>query len=99
MVQHSDDLAIMLTSEMGKPFAEAKGGILYRASYIEWFAEKAKRTCGHVILGHRDDKRILVLKRPVRVVGGITPWNFPNTMIARKVARTLVAGCATIHST
>lgn len=76
MVQHCDDLATILTSEMGKPFAEAKGEILYGASFIEWFAEEAKRTYGDVIPGHQPDKRIMVLKQPVGVVGAITRGTF-----------------------
>ncbi|MFV0408553.1 MAG: NAD-dependent succinate-semialdehyde dehydrogenase [Paracoccus sp. (in: a-proteobacteria)] len=94
MVENVDDLATILTSEMGKPFAEAKGEILYGASYIEWFAEEAKRIYGDVIPGHQPDKRIIVLKQPVGVVGSITPWNFPNAMIARKVAPALAVGCS-----
>jgi len=93
MVENADDLAIILTAEMGKPFAEARGEILYGASFIEWFAEEAKRIYGDVIPGHQRDKRIVVLKQPVGVVGSITPWNFPNAMIARKVAPALAAGC------
>lgn len=94
MVEHADDLAIILTAEMGKPLAEAKGEILYGASYIEWFAEEAKRIYGDLIPGHQPDKRIMVQKQPVGVVGSITPWNFPNAMIARKVAPALAVGCA-----
>lgn len=93
LVENADDLAIILTAEMGKPVAEAKGEILYGASFIEWFAEEAKRIYGDVIPGHQRDKRIVVLKQPVGVVGSITPWNFPNAMIARKVAPALAAGC------
>ena len=93
MVENVDDLATILTSEMGKPFAEAKGEVMYGASYIEWFAEEAKRIYGDVIPGHQPDKRIVVLKQPVGVVGSITPWNFPNAMIARKVAPALAVGC------
>lgn len=93
MVENADDLAVILTAEMGKPVAEAKGEILYGASFIEWFAEEAKRIYGDVIPGHQRDKRIVVLKQPVGVVGSITPWNFPNAMIARKVAPALAAGC------
>jgi succinate-semialdehyde dehydrogenase/glutarate-semialdehyde dehydrogenase len=93
MVENVDDLASILTAEMGKPLAEAKGEIMYGASYIEWFAEEAKRIYGDVIPGHQPDKRIVVLKQPVGVVGSITPWNFPNAMIARKVAPALAVGC------
>ncbi len=94
MVENADDLAIILTAEMGKPLVEAKGEILYGASYIEWFAEEAKRIYGDLIPGHQPDKRIMVQKQPVGVVGSITPWNFPNAMIARKVAPALAVGCA-----
>jgi succinate-semialdehyde dehydrogenase/glutarate-semialdehyde dehydrogenase len=96
MVAHADDLATILTAEMGKPLAEAKGEILYGASFIEWFAEEAKRIYGDTIPGHQPDKRIMVLKQPVGVVGAITPWNFPNAMIARKVGPALAAGCAMV---
>ncbi|UWP91480.1 NAD-dependent succinate-semialdehyde dehydrogenase [Aliiroseovarius crassostreae] len=93
MLDNIDDLATILTAEMGKPLAEAKGEIMYGASYVEWFAEEAKRIYGDVIPGHQPDKRIVVLKQPVGVVGSITPWNFPNAMIARKVAPALAVGC------
>nr|MCU0803298.1 aldehyde dehydrogenase family protein [Paracoccaceae bacterium] len=88
-----DDLAIILTAEMGKPVAEAKGEIAYGSAYIEWFGEEAKRTYGEIIPGHQRDKRITVLKQPIGVAASITPWNFPNAMIARKVAPALAAGC------
>ena len=94
MVANADDLGAILTAEMGKPFAEAKGEIMYGASFIEWFAEEAKRVYGDVIPGHQADKRIVVLKQPVGVVASITPWNFPNAMIARKVGPALAVGCA-----
>ena len=93
MVENADDLATILTAEMGKPWAEARGEILYGASFIEWFSEEAKRIYGDVIPGHQRDKRIVVLKQPVGVVGSITPWNFPNAMIARKVGPALAVGC------
>ena len=91
-----DDLGAILTAEMGKPLAEAKGEIAYGASFIEWFAEEAKRIYGDVIPGHQPDKRIVVLKQPVGVVAAITPWNFPNAMITRKVGPALAAGCAVV---
>lgn len=94
MVKNCDDLAAILTAEMGKPLAEAKGEITYGASYVEWFAEEAKRIYGDVIPGHQPDKRIVVLKQPVGVVASITPWNFPNAMMARKLAPALAVGCA-----
>lgn len=94
MMAAQDDLGMILCAEMGKPLAEAKGEIAYGASFIEWFAEEAKRVYGDTIPGHQPDKRIVVLKQPVGVVGAITPWNFPNAMIARKVAPALAAGCS-----
>ncbi|MFN3721220.1 MAG: NAD-dependent succinate-semialdehyde dehydrogenase [Rhizobium rhizophilum] len=96
MVANADDLATILTMEMGKPWAEARGEILYGASYVEWFAEEAKRVYGDTIPGHQADKRIMVIKQPVGVVGAITPWNFPNAMLARKVAPALAVGCAMV---
>jgi len=96
MLIHVNDLAAILTSEMGKPLAEAKGEIMYGAGYIEWFSEEAKRVYGDVIPGHQPDKRIVVLKQPIGVVASITPWNFPNAMIARKVAPALAVGCAMV---
>ena len=96
MVDHADDLATILTTEMGKPHAEAKGEILYGASYVEWFSEEAKRVYGDTIPGHQADKRILVIKQAVGVVAAITPWNFPNAMLARKMAPALAVGCAMV---
>ncbi|AWB47517.1 succinate-semialdehyde dehydrogenase (NADP(+)) [Gemmobacter aquarius] len=93
MMANQDDLGKILTAEMGKPLAEAKGEVAYGASYVEWFAEEAKRVYGETIPGHQRDKRITVIKQPIGVVGSITPWNFPNAMIARKVAPALAAGC------
>ena len=94
MMENADDLAAILTAEMGKPFAEAKGEIFYGASFIQWFGEEAKRIYGETIPGHQTDKRLMVIKQPVGVVASITPWNFPNAMIARKVAPALAVGCA-----
>jgi succinate-semialdehyde dehydrogenase/glutarate-semialdehyde dehydrogenase len=93
MMANVDDLATIMTAEQGKPFAESKGEIAYSASFIEWFAEEAKRVYGDIIPGHQPDKRILVLRQPVGVVAGITPWNFPSAMISRKAAPALAAGC------
>ncbi len=93
MIENADDLGMILTAEMGKPLAEGKGEVLYGASFIEWFAEEAKRVYGETIPGHQPDKRIVVIKQPVGVVASITPWNFPNAMIARKVAPALAVGC------
>ncbi|WP_108482874.1 NAD-dependent succinate-semialdehyde dehydrogenase [Oceaniglobus ichthyenteri] len=96
MVENADDLATILTAEQGKPLAEAKGEIMYGASFIEWFAEEAKRVYGETIPGHQADKRIMVLKQPIGVCAAITPWNFPNAMITRKVAPALAAGCSMV---
>jgi succinate-semialdehyde dehydrogenase/glutarate-semialdehyde dehydrogenase len=93
-VANADDLAAILTAEMGKPIGEARGEVLYGASFLEWFAEEAKRVYGEMVPGHLPDKRLLVLKQPIGVAASITPWNFPNAMIARKVAPALAAGCA-----
>ena len=93
MMENQDDLGAILTAEMGKPLAEAKGEIAYGASFIEWFAEEAKRIYGETIPGHQPDKRITVLKQPIGVVGSITPWNFPNAMITRKCGPAIAAGC------
>jgi len=93
MIANADDLATILTAEMGKPLAEAKGEIMYGAAFIEWFGEEAKRIYGETVPGHQADKRITVLRQPIGVAASITPWNFPNAMIARKVAPALAAGC------
>ncbi len=89
----ADDLALLLTAEQGKPLAEAKGEIVYGASFVEWFAEEAKRVYGDVIPSPTNDRRLIVLKQPIGVCAAITPWNFPNAMITRKVAPGLAAGC------
>ncbi len=96
MVENADDLAYILTQEQGKPLAEARGEILYGASFIEWFAEEARRIYGDVIPGHAPDKRIVVVKQPIGVVAAVTPWNFPNAMITRKAGPALAAGCAMV---
>ena len=96
MMKNKDDLAKILTAEMGKPLAEALGEIAYGASFVEWFAEEAKRVYGDTIPGHQEDKRIVVIKQPIGVVGAITPWNFPNAMITRKVAPALAVGCSVV---
>ncbi len=95
-VAAKDDLAIIMTSEQGKPLFESAGEVMYGASFIEWFAEEGKRIYGDVIPTHASDKRILVTKEPVGVVAAITPWNFPNAMIARKAAPALAAGCTIV---
>lgn len=94
MMENQEDLAIIMTTEQGKPLAEARAEVAYGASFVEWFAEEAKRVYGETIPGHMADKRITVIKQPIGVAAGITPWNFPNAMIARKVAPALAAGCA-----
>ncbi len=96
LVANADDLATIITMEMGKPYAEARGEVLYGASFIEWFGEEAKRVYGDMIPGQQRDRRILVMKQPVGVVGAITPWNFPNAMIARKIGPALAVGCAVV---
>ena len=96
MLTHADDLALILTTEQGKPLAEAKGEILYGASFIEWFAEEGKRVYGDVIPPHMPDKRLIVLKQPIGVCAAITPWNFPNAMITRKAGPALAAGCTIV---
>jgi succinate-semialdehyde dehydrogenase/glutarate-semialdehyde dehydrogenase len=93
VMSNIDDLAQILTAEQGKPLAEAAGEITYGASYIEWFSEEAKRIYGDIIAPPSNDKRLLVVKQPVGVVASITPWNFPNAMLARKAAPALAAGC------
>ncbi|MEW7120725.1 NAD-dependent succinate-semialdehyde dehydrogenase [Acinetobacter nosocomialis] len=96
IISNADELAFILTSEQGKPLAEAKGEILYAASFIEWFAEEAKRVYGDIIPSPYPDARIVVNKQPIGVVAAITPWNFPASMITRKVAPALAAGCPCI---
>lgn len=96
IISNADDLAFILTSEQGKPLAEAKGEILYAASFIEWFAEEAKRVYGDIIPSPYPDARIVVNKQPIGIVAAITPWNFPAAMITRKVAPALAAGCPCI---
>lgn len=93
MMAAQEDLAVVMTAEQGKPLAESRGEIAYAASFIEWFAEEAKRVYGDVIPAHQADKRIVVLRQPIGVVAAITPWNFPSAMITRKAAPALAAGC------
>ena len=95
IIEHQNDLGAILTLEQGKPLAEAKGEVLYGASYLKWFAEEARRIYGD-ILPSAADRRSLVIKQPVGVVAAITPWNFPNAMIARKIAPALAAGCSIV---
>ncbi|MCH8058076.1 MAG: NAD-dependent succinate-semialdehyde dehydrogenase [Proteobacteria bacterium] len=93
MHENKDDLAVLMTAEQGKPLAESLGEIIYGASFVEWFAEEAKRVYGDVIPAHLPDRRIIIIKQPIGVVAVITPWNFPNAMITRKAAPALAAGC------
>jgi succinate-semialdehyde dehydrogenase / glutarate-semialdehyde dehydrogenase len=93
MIANTDDLALILTTEQGKPLAEAKGEIAYAASFIEWFAEEGKRVAGDTLATPAADKRIVVTKEPIGVCAAITPWNFPAAMITRKVGPALAAGC------
>ncbi len=96
IVENIEDLAILMTTEQGKPLAEAKGEIQSGLDYLEWFAEEAKRIYGDFIPGHMADKRLVVIKQPVGVSAAITPWNFPHSMISRKAAPALAAGCPMI---
>jgi succinate-semialdehyde dehydrogenase/glutarate-semialdehyde dehydrogenase len=96
IVDNADDLAQLVTAECGKPLAEAKGEVIYGASFIEWFAEEGKRTYGESIPSPAADKRLLVIKQPIGVCAAITPWNFPLAMITRKVAPALAAGCPVV---
>ncbi len=96
MMANQEDLATLMTAEQGKPMTESRGEIAYSASFIEWFAEEAKRVYGDTIPGYTADKRILVLKEPIGVVAAITPWNFPSAMITRKAGPALAAGCTVV---
>lgn len=96
MMANQEDLALLMTTEQGKPLAEAKGEVAYAASFIEWFAEEGKRVYGDVIPPHQADKRIVVLKEPIGVCVAITPWNFPAAMITRKAGPALAAGCVMV---
>ena len=93
MIAHTEDLAVLMTAEQGKPLAEAKGEVAYAASFIEWFAEEGKRVYGDIIPTFRADSRLLVLRQPIGVAAAITPWNFPAAMITRKLGPALAAGC------
>jgi len=96
ILENAEDLALLMTLEQGKPLAEARGEVRYGASFIEWFAEEGRRVYGDIIPPHAPNLRVLVFKEPVGVVGAITPWNFPNAMITRKVAPALAAGCTVV---
>jgi succinate-semialdehyde dehydrogenase/glutarate-semialdehyde dehydrogenase len=95
-IAHADDLATILTTEQGKPLSEARGEIVYGSAFIEWFAEEARRVYGDIIPANTPGRRIMVIKQPVGVVATITPWNFPNAMITRKVGAALAAGCTVV---
>ena len=96
ILAHADDLAMLMTREQGKPLAEAKGEVVYGASFVEWFAEEAKRIYGEVISAPTTDRELVVLKEPIGVCAAITPWNFPLAMITRKCAPALAAGCTVV---
>lgn len=96
MIEHQEDLATLMTMEQGKPLAEARGEIVYSASFLEWFADEGRRISGETIPQHQADKRLVVIKQPVGVCVAITPWNFPSAMITRKVGPALAAGCAVV---
>ncbi|PBC01427.1 succinate-semialdehyde dehydrogenase (NADP(+)) [Mesorhizobium sp. WSM3860] len=96
IVTHTDDLAAILTAEMGKPLAEAKSEVSHAAAYLQWYAEEANRIYGETISAPSTDRRMLVIKQPIGVVGTITPWNFPTSMVARKISPALAAGCAIV---
>ncbi|ESJ14019.1 MULTISPECIES: NADP-dependent succinate-semialdehyde dehydrogenase [Cupriavidus] len=96
MLAHADDLALLMTTEQGKPLAEARGEVAYAASFLEWFAEEGKRVCGDVLASPMADRRLVVVKEPVGVCAAITPWNFPLAMITRKVGPALAAGCTMV---
>ena len=96
ILENKQDLASIITLEQGKTLKESLGEILYGASFVDWFAEEGKRIYGDTIPSHDSDKRIIVLKQPIGVVAAITPWNFPNAMITRKVAPALAAGCTVV---
>src|SRR5260221_11333570 len=96
MMANQADLALLMTTEQGKPLAESRGEVAYAASFLEWFGEEAKRVYGDTIPGHQPDKRIVVTKEPIGVVACITPWNFPLAMITRKAGPAIAAGCTVV---
>jgi succinate-semialdehyde dehydrogenase / glutarate-semialdehyde dehydrogenase len=96
MLEHEEDLAVLMVSEQGKPLAEARAEVAYAAAFLEWFGEEAKRVYGDTIPGPLPDRRIVILKEPVGVTAGITPWNFPSAMVTRKCAPALAAGCTMV---
>lgn len=96
VLAHQQELAQILSLEQGKPLAESRGEILYGAAFIEYYAEEAKRICGEILPSDKENHRLMVIKQPIGVVAAITPWNFPNAMIARKAAPALAAGCSLV---
>lgn len=96
MIEHADDLGLIITLEMGKPLAEGRGEVVFGANYVEWFAEEAKRAYGEIIPSHDPNLRLVVIKQPIGVVAAITPWNFPSSTMARKAAPALAAGCTVV---
>jgi len=96
IMKHADDLARIMTLEQGKPLAEAKGEVIYGAGFVDWYADEAKRINGDVLPMTHHDKRLMVLKQAIGVVAAITPWNFPSSMITRKCAPALAAGCTVV---
>ena len=96
MIANKEDIALIMTSEQGKPLSESRGEVEYAASFVEFYAEEAKRVYGETIPSHRADARIIVIRQPIGVVAAITPWNFPAAMITRKVAPALAAGCTAV---
>ena len=96
MMENQEDLARLMTAEQGKPLSEARGEVVYAASFLEWYAEEAKRAYGDIIPAHKSDARTLVMKQPIGVVAAITPWNFPSAMITRKCAPAWAAGCPAV---
>src|SRR5574338_133336 len=96
ILAHADDLALLMTTEQGKPLAEARGEVVYGASFVEWFAEEGRRAYGDVIPTIAPDRRLLAIKQPIGVCAAITPWNFPIAMITRKVAPAFAAGCTVV---
>lgn len=96
IIEHIEDLARLITAEQRMPLAESRVEVVYAASFVEWFAEEARRAYGEIILGHEVDRRLMALKQPLRVVGVITSWNFPAVMATRRAAPAIVVGCAAV---
>ena len=96
LLDHQEDLARIMTMEMGKPIRESRGEVVFAANFVDWFAEEGKRARGEIIPTHDMSKSLLVLKQPIGVIAAITPWNFPQAMITRKVAPAMAAGCTSV---